>query len=167
MANQTRVAAVLPAIAAAITELSKASRTITQAPPQYSRARIKVGFSLELMKPGSLSVPQPSNNPHEPRTRKTAITKIEIRIALGRFWRGFSLSSASGVTDSQPLKAKIEKTTARYKPLRLEALAGSKEAKLMPPTPGRKNPQRLRTIAIATPAAPRKTIHFAEALMPR
>ena len=88
MPNQTRVAALLPAMAAAIMELSKASSTITQAPPQYLRARTKVGFSGELMKPGSLSVPQPTNNPHEPRTRKTPITKIEIRIALRKGFGG-------------------------------------------------------------------------------
>ena len=141
MPNQTRVAALLPAIDAARTELSKASSTITQAPPQYCRARTKVGFSRELMKPGSLSVPQPTNNPQEPRTRRTPITKIEIRIARGRFWRGFSLSSASGATDSQPLNAKIEKITARNKPPRLDALAGLKAEKLMPPGPGRRIPR--------------------------
>src|SRR6266511_2260916 len=63
-------------------------------------------------------------------------TSTEPTRPIGTLRRGFLLSSASGPVDSQPLKAKIEKTTPRNRLEAREKFPGLSGAKLKPPGPG-------------------------------
>jgi hypothetical protein len=93
--------------------------------------------------------------------------RMAPRISRGTIRFGSLVSSASGAAPSHPVKAKIENTIARYRPLPLGAFAGLKEDKLTPPGPGEKNPQVASNTTQPTSRIPRITHAAAETSTPR
>src|SRR5262249_6841622 len=79
---------------------------------------------------------------------------------------GFSVSSASGATASNPDRARIVNTTPRYRPFALGRLFGLNESKLNPPGPGDARPEIARIRKIPTSTVQRTSIAFAHKEIP-
>src|SRR5271169_815811 len=128
MAKKTRVAALVQAIETASTEFKTAMKTRIQALPHSRFVIWKHGFSADAIKPFTSAVPQPIKTAQAQNKKNAPMKRIDPMMARGSVRCGSWLSSASGATASNPVNAKIEKTTPRNSPLRLGALAGLYEA---------------------------------------
>src|SRR5260221_4561053 len=94
------------------------------------------------------------------------MTMTEPSKPRGTLRRGSRLSSASGATASHPLKAKIEKTTAKKSEPDAGTFAGSKGAKLRPPGPGLASPCAASATMMTTSLRPVTTSTRSEARTP-
>src|SRR5271168_4582841 len=112
MAKKTRVAALALAMATPRMELVTASSTSNQAVPHSRLASRMTGASVEDAKLAMRLLPQPVSSAMAQTTMKTPSKLVEKRTARGRVRRGSRVSSASGATDSKPVKTEMEKTTA-------------------------------------------------------
>src|SRR5271165_7629015 len=113
MAKKTRMAALVPEIAAPRMELMTAIRTNIQAAPQSRLASRMTGFSVEWAKESMWLFPQPVMMATLVNTKKAPMMVMERRMARGMVRRGLVVSSASGAMASKPVKVKMEKTIAR------------------------------------------------------
>ena len=91
---------------------------------------------------------------------------VESTITIGRLRLGFSVSSASGATASNPDRARIVNTTPRYRPFALGRLFGLNESKLKPPWPGEMRPEIASTRKIPTSRLQSTSIAFADSEIP-
>ena len=90
----------------------------------------------------------------------------EPMIAIGRLRRGLPVSSASGATDSKPVKVRTENTMPRKIALKFGADPGFNGAAEKPPGPGWTMPESPRAQKIAISKRPVMTISRPEILMP-
>src|SRR5947209_3897088 len=91
---------------------------------------------------------------------------VETTITIGRLRLGFSVSSASGATASNPERARIVNTTPRYRPFALGRLFGLNDWKLKPPWPGEARPKIASSRKIATSTPLKASIAFADNEIP-
>ena len=101
------------ASATAMAELKMANMTRIQPMPQTRSATTRIGFWTEVASPPMSCVPQPTTIAQEVSRKKIPMIRMDSMMARGRFFLGLRDSSASGATDSKPVKVKMEKTMAR------------------------------------------------------
>src|ERR1700735_3898140 len=135
MAKKTRVDALVQASATAMAELKMANMTRIQPMPQTRSATTRIGFWAEVASPAMSCVRQPTTIAQEVSRKKIHMMRMDSMMARGRFFLGLRDSSASGATDSKPVKVRMEKTMAGYRPVP-GGSARVNGAKLVPPGPG-------------------------------
>ena len=91
----------------------------------------------------------------------------ETTIAIGRLRRGLVLSSAIGATASNPVNAKMAKTTPRNRPAVLNFGSTWKGTVLMPPGPGLMMPLSAKASRMVISRPPRMSIVRPEICTPR
>src|ERR1700727_2953958 len=94
-------------------EFQRATSRIMSAPCQYRCARVNNGLFVAAPKEVDSDVPHPTSTPQAKNENIIPSARTEIHMPRPMLRSGFSVSSPSEATDSQPVYATIAKITAR------------------------------------------------------